>query len=108
VWTWGRRRRAREGNSGRDYGWAVLRDGLVVGELRDPFWEAQFWHSYRFDGPVRRRPRCPRFDILSPVFWESIDGLEYLNLVLGLRPPGAFPAARPVRCGRVWTRGLYV
>ena len=87
--------------------WSVFRDDHLVGRLVEPIWEDMFWHSYRVIGP-RERPLDPRVDITSASFWCDIEALSYVNLVLGVRAPHAFPAIDPPRDGRVWMRGLYV
>ena len=72
--------------------WSVFRDDHLVGRLVEPIWEDMFWHSYRVIGP-RERPLDPRVDITSASFWCDIEALSYVNLVLGVRAPHAFPAS---------------
>ena len=46
---WGRRRRAKETDWGRRYGWYIEKDSERIGELEYLRWDSdsQFWHEYR-------------------------------------------------------------
>ena len=42
-------------NHGRDFGWLIERNGVVLGQLTDERFADQFWSSYALDPPHSRR-----------------------------------------------------
>ncbi len=105
-----RKLRIVESNYGRDFGWYVERDGRRLAALTEPWWEDQFWFSYRVE-PLTDDPATLE-ELRSDGFWQRFDRLVFRSREFGTAIPYAFPGGIPGQTvresGRVSMRGLYV
>lgn len=94
-----------ESNYGRDWGWFVEKDGVVVAELVDPQWEDTFWCGYRVQ--ALEGASLPD-EVFTTAFWHGT-GLVFLNRVTAEVVRAAFAGGEiPTRDRpRVSMRGLY-
>jgi hypothetical protein len=77
-----------EANYGREFGWFVEKDGVVLAALTDPRFEDMFWYSYDVE-PVAQRPAQGEA-VFTAEFWNQ-PGLVFRNRVTGEVADGAFP-----------------
>lgn len=90
---------------GRVDGWYIELDGRVIGDLADPFWADQFWHSYTVTTKSQDDDALIRDDRLWSegrfTFRSRRTGETVVHAFCGGAPPF-------VREGRVLMRRLYL
>ena len=91
---------------GRDFGWFMERDGVVIGQLTDSRFEDMFWTSYAVEplGDTEEQRRV----VYDPSTWRE-HWLTFRNRVTGDRVTSAYASGAPSEGKpRVNIRALYL